>query len=43
MILILKKGTTKEEMEKLKDILRSEEYLVKDIGGAEEKILGVVG
>jgi 3-deoxy-7-phosphoheptulonate synthase len=43
MILVLKKGTTKEDLEKLKDILRSEEYLVKEIGGVEEKILGVVG
>ena len=43
MILILKNSTTKEEMEKLKDILRSEGYLVKEIGGVDEKILGIVG
>lgn len=43
MILILKKGTTIEEIERLKDVLRSEEYHVKEIGGVEEKILGVVG
>lgn len=43
MILILKKKTTAEQMEKLKDVLRSEGYLVKEIAGVDEKILGVVG
>ncbi|MEN6438183.1 MAG: 3-deoxy-7-phosphoheptulonate synthase [Syntrophobacter sp.] len=43
MILILRKGTTEETMEKLKEVLRSEEYLIKEIGGVEERILGIVG
>lgn len=43
MILILKKGITKEAVEELKEILRAEGHLVKEIGGAEERVLGFVG
>lgn len=43
MIVVLKKGITKEESECLLEELRSENYLVKEIEGAEETILGVVG
>lgn len=43
MIVILKKGISEEESERLKEELRSENYLVKEIKGVEETILGVVG
>src|SRR5208283_2891547 len=43
VILVLGKGTTKEEVERLKDVLRSEGHMVKDIGGVEERVLGIVG
>ena len=43
MIVVLKKGITKEENERLQEELRSENYLVKEIQGVEETILGVVG
>jgi len=43
MILVLRQGITKEEKERLKETLRSEDYLVKEIKGVEETILGVVG
>jgi len=43
VIVILKKGVTKEESENLKEQLRSENYIVKEIQGVEETILGVVG
>ena len=43
MILVLGKGTTKEEEERLKEILRSEGHMVKEIGGVEERVLGIVG
>ena len=43
MILVLGKGTTKEEVERLKEILRSEGHMVKEIGGVEERVLGIVG
>ncbi len=43
MILILKQGITKEDVERLKEILRAEGYLVKEIGGVEERVLGFVG
>ncbi len=43
MILVLNKGITDEEVERLKDVLRSEDYLIKEIKGVEETILGVVG
>jgi len=43
MILILKKGITSREAEQLKNTLRSEKYLIKEIKGVEETIIGVVG
>ncbi len=43
MILVLSQGITKEDKERLKETLRSEDYLVKEIKGVEETILGVVG
>ena len=43
MIVVLKKGITREESERLLEELRSENYLVKEIQGVEETILGVVG
>ncbi|MDA8307976.1 MAG: 3-deoxy-7-phosphoheptulonate synthase [Deltaproteobacteria bacterium] len=43
MILVLGKGTTREEIERLKEILRSEGHMVKEIGGVEERVLGIVG
>lgn len=43
MILVLSKGISREEKEQLKDMLRSEDYLIKEIEGVEETILGVVG
>jgi 3-deoxy-7-phosphoheptulonate synthase len=38
----MRKGITKEEMERLKNILRSEDHIVKEIGGVEERVLGIV-
>ena len=43
MILVLRKGITEEEIEQLKKVLVSEGYLVREIRGVEETILGVVG
>ncbi|MGO9568050.1 MAG: 3-deoxy-7-phosphoheptulonate synthase [Desulfomonilaceae bacterium] len=43
MILVLRKGITEEEIEHLKKVLVSEDYLVREIRGVEETILGVVG
>ena len=43
MILVLSQGITKEEKDRLKETLRSEDYLVREIKGVEETILGVVG
>jgi 3-deoxy-7-phosphoheptulonate synthase len=43
MILVLKKGNTPEETERLRELLRSDNYLIKEIKGVEETILGVVG
>ena len=43
MILVLRKGITEEEIEQLKKDLVSEGYLVREIRGVEETILGVVG
>jgi 3-deoxy-7-phosphoheptulonate synthase len=43
MILVLRKGITDEEIESLKQILDSDDYLIKEIKGAEETILGLVG
>ena len=43
MILVLRKGITEEEIEQLKKVLVSEDYLVREIRGVDETILGVVG
>ncbi len=43
MILILRKDITGEEREQLKELLRSEDCLIKEINGVEDTILGVVG
>lgn len=43
MILVLKKGVSQEETEHLKDQLRAENYMIKEIEGVEETIIGVVG
>lgn len=43
MILILTKGITREDKEQLMHTLRAEDYLIKEIEGVEETILGVVG
>ncbi len=43
MILVLRKGITDEEIEQLKEVLRSEGSLIKEIKGGEETILGIVG
>jgi 3-deoxy-7-phosphoheptulonate synthase len=43
MILVLSQGITKEAKEKLQETLRAEGYLVREIKGVEETILGVVG
>jgi 3-deoxy-7-phosphoheptulonate synthase len=43
VILILSKGITVQTEERLKEVLRSEGYLVKEIAGVDEKILGIVG
>ncbi len=43
MILVLKRGISDQEIEELKQRLRSEECLIKEIRGVEETILGVVG
>jgi len=43
MILVLKKGISQEETEHLKDQLRAENYMIKEIQGVEETIIGVVG
>ncbi|MBM4275831.1 MAG: 3-deoxy-7-phosphoheptulonate synthase [Deltaproteobacteria bacterium] len=43
MILVLSLSITQEEKEKLKETLRSEDYLVREIIGVEETIIGVVG
>jgi 3-deoxy-7-phosphoheptulonate synthase len=43
VILVLRKGITKQETERLKDMLRSEGHMVKEIGGVEEQVLGIVG
>jgi 3-deoxy-7-phosphoheptulonate synthase len=43
MILVLSQGITQEEKERLLETLRSEDYLVKEIKGVEETVLGVVG
>jgi 3-deoxy-7-phosphoheptulonate synthase len=43
MILVLSQGITKEEKAQLQETLRGEGYLVREIKGVEETILGVVG
>ena len=43
MILVLEKGITKEKMERLKEMLRSEGHMVREIGGVEDQVLGIVG
>jgi 3-deoxy-7-phosphoheptulonate synthase len=43
VILVLRKGITEEEIEQLKKVLVSEDYLVREIRGVDETILGVVG
>ncbi len=43
MILILRKGITDEEVDKLKQSLRSDDYLIKEIKGVEETVIGLVG
>jgi 3-deoxy-7-phosphoheptulonate synthase len=43
VIVVLKKGISEEESERLKELLRSENYMVKEIKGVEETVLGVVG
>jgi len=43
VILILKQGVSPEEKEQLRDLLRSENYRIKEIEGVEETIIGVVG
>ena len=43
MIVVLKQGTTKEESDRLQEALRSENYLIKEIQGVNETVLGVVG
>jgi 3-deoxy-7-phosphoheptulonate synthase len=43
MILVLAKGVVREQIERLKEILRQEGHMVKEIGGVEEQVLGIVG
>ena len=43
MILVLKKGITPEETDRLRELLRADNYLIKEIQGVEETIFGVVG
>jgi len=43
VILVLKQGISPAETDRLKEELRSEGHLVKEIKGVEETILGVVG
>jgi len=43
VILVLRKGITDEEVERLKDLLRSDDYLIREIKGVDETILGVIG
>ncbi len=43
MILVLKKGITAEEREQLRRILVAENYIIREIEGIEETVLGVVG
>ena len=43
MILVLRKGITEKEIAELKNVLRSDDYLIKEIKGVEETVLGIVG
>jgi 3-deoxy-7-phosphoheptulonate synthase len=43
VILVLRKGISDEEIGQLKEVLSSEDHLVREIKGDEETILGVVG
>ncbi len=43
MILVLRKGITEREIVELKKVLRSDDYLIKEIKGVEETVLGIVG
>jgi len=43
VILILRKGIGEEEIAQLKEVLCSEDCLIKEIRGDDETILGVVG
>lgn len=43
MILVLKKGITPEETDRLREQLRADSYQIKEIQGVEETIWGVVG
>jgi 3-deoxy-7-phosphoheptulonate synthase len=43
VILILKQGVSPGEKEQLMDLLRSENYKIREIEGVEETILGLVG
>jgi 3-deoxy-7-phosphoheptulonate synthase len=43
MILVLKKAITAEQKEQLREALVTENYMIREIEGVEETILGVVG
>lgn len=43
MIIVLKQGISREESDRLQEELRSQDYLIREIQGEEETILGVVG
>ena len=43
MILVLESGLSREAKDKLKDILKAENCIIREIDGAEETVLGVVG
>ena len=43
MIIVLKQGISREESDRLQEELRSQNYLIREIQGEEETILGVVG
>lgn len=43
MILVLNKGITEKDYEQLKDTLKQEKCIIKEIQGVEETVIGVVG
>jgi 3-deoxy-7-phosphoheptulonate synthase len=43
VILVLGKATTQEQVDRLKEMLRSEGHMVKEIGEVGEPVLGIVG